>query len=278
MSTITSPRASVASLQTPTSSRRTSLDTVARSQASSPQPQQRRNRAALRDYYGIKSSSTAAAPPTVDSVNVGGSQQEEVRDSELDGEGFDAEGYVKGVLGREGLEGVLRVEGGLVSEIKGLDGERKALVYDNYSKLITATDTIRKMRLNMDPLIPTTSMLGPAITHIAETATALSASLQDRTGNRPSGRLAQGVKGDRAKQRETVRWVLQTPTRMRALLEEGQKEQAEKDWEETSRSLDKWKGVAGVDEVRAECIKVLEQGEGVGNGSPQPEESPSNGT
>lgn len=30
-------------------------------------------------------------------------------------------------------------------EIKGLDGERKALVYDNYSKLITATDTIRRV-------------------------------------------------------------------------------------------------------------------------------------
>lgn len=30
-------------------------------------------------------------------------------------------------------------------EIKGLDGERKALVYDNYSKLIAATDTIRKV-------------------------------------------------------------------------------------------------------------------------------------
>lgn len=33
------------------------------------------------------------------------------------------------------------------SEIKGLDGERKALVYDNYSKLISATDTIRKVRM-----------------------------------------------------------------------------------------------------------------------------------
>ncbi len=32
------------------------------------------------------------------------------------------------------------------SEIRGLDGERKALVYDNYSKLITATDTIHKVR------------------------------------------------------------------------------------------------------------------------------------
>lgn len=30
-------------------------------------------------------------------------------------------------------------------EIKGLDGERKALVYDNYSKLITATETIGKV-------------------------------------------------------------------------------------------------------------------------------------
>jgi len=38
--------------------------------------------------------------------------------------------------------------GGLIQsgiEIKGLDGERKALVYDNYSKLITATDTIRRV-------------------------------------------------------------------------------------------------------------------------------------
>lgn len=31
------------------------------------------------------------------------------------------------------------------AEIRGFDGERKALVYDNYSKLIAATDTIRKV-------------------------------------------------------------------------------------------------------------------------------------
>ena len=53
------------------------------------------------------------------------------------------------MLAGEGLERVLRVEGGLISEIKGLDGERKALVYDNYSKLIAATETIRRMREKM---------------------------------------------------------------------------------------------------------------------------------
>lgn len=38
----------------------------------------------------------------------------EVKESELDREGFDAEGYVRGVLGREGMAGLLGVEGGLV--------------------------------------------------------------------------------------------------------------------------------------------------------------------
>lgn len=33
-------------------------------------------------------------------------------------------------------------------EIKDLDGERKALVYDNYSKLIAAADTIGKVRMS----------------------------------------------------------------------------------------------------------------------------------
>lgn len=38
-----------------------------------------------------------------------------MKDSELDREGFDAEGYVRGVLGREGIAGLLGVEGGLVA-------------------------------------------------------------------------------------------------------------------------------------------------------------------
>jgi vacuolar protein sorting-associated protein 51 len=32
-------------------------------------------------------------------------------------------------------------------DIRNLDGERKSLVYDNYNKLIAATETIRKVLL-----------------------------------------------------------------------------------------------------------------------------------
>lgn len=39
----------------------------------------------------------------------------EVKASELDGDGFDAEAYVRRILAGQGLEGVLRVEGGLIN-------------------------------------------------------------------------------------------------------------------------------------------------------------------
>jgi hypothetical protein len=132
----------------------------------------RRNRAALRDYYGLanavapnstgekgsRSSSVSVEPPA--QGNGAGSSSSRSRVAvedqsllaELDKEGFDAGGYVRNVLERETLKDVLRVEKELVSEIRGLDGERKALVYDNYSKLISATDTIRKVCSNLASL------------------------------------------------------------------------------------------------------------------------------
>ncbi|MCJ1415109.1 hypothetical protein MMC32_001440 [Xylographa parallela] len=242
-------------LPTPSSSRRTSTDTLARS----PAPSHRRgNRAALRDYYGLKS-------PAAHEPSGLGPQHEDAdaQESELDRAGFDAEGYVREVLGREGLEGVLRIEGALVNEIKGLDGERKALVYDNYSKLITATETIRKMRVNMDPLTPTTSTLSPAIAHIADTAATLASALQERV-NVPriveNGGLAAGEERaeDKRRQRQTVRWALDAPRRLRECVDRGQLEAAEGDWRQVKVLLDKWKGVAGAEEVRQECEKVLE--------------------
>ncbi|KAI9839743.1 MAG: hypothetical protein M1837_002031 [Sclerophora amabilis] len=284
MSTITSPRIQ-SNLTTPNSSRRPSLDTgptsptrpghnIQTSHQQSPQ-QQRRNRAALRDYYNLKSLPSARQQQqqqhSQHSDDATG--QEEVQHSELDKAGFDAESYVQSVLEKEGLEGVLREEVGLVNEIKSLDGERKALVYDNYSKLIAATDTIRKMRSNMGPLFPTTSTLSPAISHIAETATALSASLQasSTVSKRPTSASGNDVLTDSTKnasskrsQRETVRRLLKTPVRMQALIADGKEGEARKEWENAEMILDKWEKandgkVGGIEELRREGREVLKR-------------------
>jgi vacuolar protein sorting-associated protein 51 len=153
-----SPRPSLSNIQSPPSSR-TSQDasstagSVPPSLSRAVNPQGRRNRAALRDYYGLKSPSTADIHDPTDisrssSVDPNQDSQSRLQSSTLDPldrEGFDAGSHVRQVLENESLQSLLAYENELVSEIKTLGGERKALVYDNYSKLISATDTIKKV-------------------------------------------------------------------------------------------------------------------------------------
>lgn len=122
-------------LRTPSSGRTSTsspIRSLSPSPARHPAPTQRRNRAALRDYYGLKPTGSAntLAPSGFGIVSedgeldaVGGRERDgaggkwgdgEVKEGEMDKEGFDAESYVREVLGREGLEGVLRIEGALV--------------------------------------------------------------------------------------------------------------------------------------------------------------------
>ncbi|KAF8459489.1 Vps51/Vps67-domain-containing protein [Terfezia claveryi] len=164
----------------------------------------------------------------------------------MDREGFIADKYVHTLCSNSDLKELLRIENELVNEIRGFDGERKALVYDNYSKLISATDTIKKMRSSMEPLTPTTSTLEPAISHIAELSSSLTSTIHSlpptRTPNAPNPAL---------NKKETVKWTLGAPERIRELVKQGKKEEAEKAWVVVKEMLEKWgDGVKGVKELR----------------------------
>lgn len=161
MSTIASPREPrrLNSLTTPTSSTRPSFDS-ARSPVLSPNPNgsisasssnPRRNRAALREYYNIRKSTTAdtATPPQVEVTDptgeTGPHEYSEVPMSEMDKPGFDADAFLEKALAENGMQDLLRLYTRVLGETRALDAEKKALVYDNYSKLIAATETIRKV-------------------------------------------------------------------------------------------------------------------------------------
>lgn len=126
------------------------------------------------------------------------------------------------------------------------------------------------MRGHMDPLAPATHTLGPAISHIAETAASLSSSMQSAPA-KPQGLgieiqvEAEGTKSEDAvkkqKQKALVRWVLDTPRRLREMIDQEQDEEAEQEWDEVRKILDKWQGVAGVKELRRECEEIMEEEE-----------------
>ena len=117
MSTIASPRAS-SSIRSP-SLTRTSIDS-----SSSHRPPQaaRRNRAALREFYGLKASKDAPTDAKIseESSRTDLGPEEDETLTELDTADFNADAFVEALLAREGLKGVLKVEADLVSRMSCL--------------------------------------------------------------------------------------------------------------------------------------------------------------
>ncbi|KYK54749.1 hypothetical protein DCS_06709 [Drechmeria coniospora] len=287
MSTIASPRdRSVTPLRrlpsagnTPTSSSRPSLDggAPAASPASTANPGQaaapkRSNRAALREYYNIsaaESTEAAAASTQIARIEVPDS---EVPASDLDVADFDASAYVDKVMATCGLEDLLRLYTQVVGEVRALDAEKKALVYDNYSKLIAATETIRKMRANMDPLNPMASTLDPAIAQIYSEA----ASIRDlaRQTVPPPDSDAGKQRADRARRQRTAelaKEVVATLPRLRELAKRGSLVEARRQWELPRRLLASWKerGVGGDD-----VANLMEEGDAIVRATREPTREP----
>lgn len=269
MSTIASPREPPRrlpsqSLITPTSSTRPSLD-APRSATGSPNPNStavgtfpnptKRNRAALREYYNIRNK---VAPPSVEITDDLDEHREasEVPLSEIDKEGFDAEAFVKEKLDGSAMEELLRLYTRTLGEIRALDAEKKALVYDNYSKLIAATETIRKMRVNMDPLNPMASTLDPAIAHIYSQASSIRDALRETVPKPDSAQKeAELQRQIRVRTKQLALEVLETPAKLRDLVNDGRMEDARQLWKVSRKLLQTWKekGIGG-DDVDA-CIK-----------------------
>ena len=120
------------------------------------------------------------------------------------------------------------------------------------------------MRSNMEPLTPATSTLAPAISHIAETAAALAKDLASRNTqlhNNQAKADQEESKAAREKQDQiqTVRWVLDTPRRLSSMITDGQRDDAEADWEDVKKLLSNWQGVKGIEEIRDTCEEILKE-------------------
>lgn len=145
----------------------------------------------------------------------------------------------------------------MVSEIRTLDGERKALVYDNYSKLIKAVGTIGDMQRGMRRR----SVGGDGGLDGVEGLQEKMAALEWVVRTLGPEEVDEDSRGRRRrrKEREVVRWVLEAPKRIQRLVEGGNREEAEMEFAKVKRILNEWEGVKGVDGVREECKKSLSE-------------------
>ena len=282
MTTITSPRSQTPQVKSPPSSATPST----RSSLSVDRPQlpaigSRRNRSALRDYYNLPAASptTVVNPPTPPTPRTPVTVEHAT--SPIDRADFNSEEYVSTLLKEEGLAKIMQTEAELLSDIRSLDGEKKALVYDNYSKLIDATATIGRVRdmLEVEALTgekkEDTDVVKQLVDGERKSDIDGKGKLDELVGKvvqtASKGRPAQKIneeneqrddnpQHEKEKRRATIAWVLDTPRRLEGMIRDDEKTAAQDDWREVKSLLEGWKNIKGVEELKLRCEDILVDG------------------
>ena len=140
----------------------------------------RRVKSLLSSYYTADDDSDAAG-------RVGGAGKESTSNPDLRGsstnlnsERFDLDAYYRNLLSKTVLRDLIERERALQSEVKTYDGDMQMLVYENYNKFISATDTIRSMRSKVDDMESKMRKLQTSIDCISDANEAVDVKMLER--------------------------------------------------------------------------------------------------
>ncbi|XP_061223907.1 vacuolar protein sorting-associated protein 51 homolog, partial [Neopsephotus bourkii] len=127
----------------------------------------RRPHGPLQRYYGPSAAEAAEADPEPDPTDINGPH-------------FDPEAFLTKIRSECPLAQLLAREAELGREIRALDSDMQTLLYENYNKFISATDTIRKMKVDFRHMEAEMDDLAANMAAISTSSARVSAALQDR--------------------------------------------------------------------------------------------------
>ncbi|KAL0994084.1 hypothetical protein UPYG_G00117570 [Umbra pygmaea] len=128
----------------------------------------RRVHGMLKMYYGLNEEGK-----TVDHA-------ESLDPCDINGPHFDPEVYLNKLRRECSLGDLMDQETCMVRQIRSLDSDMQTLVYENYNKFISATDTIRKMKNDFKKMEDEMDCLSTNMAAITEFSARISGTLQDQ--------------------------------------------------------------------------------------------------
>ncbi|CAM9697603.1 unnamed protein product, partial [Choristocarpus tenellus] len=179
-----------------------------------------------------------------------GLQKGPERSLDVDSASFDAEAYVRGLLKREKLDGLLKKDDEMVREVKKLDSDMQMLVYENYNKFISATDTIRKMARNVEGMETEMEDLGISMDRISQGSKRINDSL---AGNR--SKMDKLVRVRRLLER--LDFLFQLPHKLEEAVEAGEYSKAIRYFSMTKDILRKHSHVSSFGAIERECEETV---------------------
>uniref|UniRef100_A0A7N8X8K5 Vacuolar protein sorting-associated protein 51 homolog n=1 Tax=Mastacembelus armatus TaxID=205130 RepID=A0A7N8X8K5_9TELE len=128
----------------------------------------RRVHGMLKLYYGLNEEGKAAE------------QQESLDPCDINGPHFDPELFLNKLRRECSLAELMDQETCMVKQIRSLDSDMQTLVYENYNKFISATDTIRKMKNDFKKMEDEMDCLSANMAAITDFSACISGTLQDQ--------------------------------------------------------------------------------------------------
>ncbi|KAG2225783.1 hypothetical protein INT45_011451, partial [Circinella minor] len=181
---------------------------------------------------------------------IGASKGETRRPLDIDGDTFEPNKYFARLLKEKPLNGLVKKDNELVTEIREIDGDMKTLVYENYSKFISATDTIRKMKSNVESMESEMANLNNNMNGISQQCTEIIDALGP---NRDKIRRLTNVHN----LLKRLQFIFDLPNRLSRCLSAGQYSQAVKYYSRATRLLNHYQHLSAFKGIERDCDTIM---------------------
>lgn len=165
---------------------------------------------------------------------------------------FNSDLYMNKLLKESRLSELMDTEQMLYKQIQTLDSEMQTLIYENYNKFISATETVKKMsshfnkmEVELDAL--STNML--AITNKSSQVTKNISGRRDELCQLTSTHLLLNK----------LQFILELPIKMNELIQEKKFEQAVEDYLCAKKTLDLYANFPSIKNIQIECNEMLDK-------------------
>eukprot|EP00053_Salpingoeca_punica_P015908 m.147747 g.147747 ORF g.147747 m.147747 type:complete len:917 (+) comp16829_c2_seq1:104-2854(+) len=199
-------------------------------------PKRQRRRGMLKLFYGTTTGQAGVRSNPLD----------------LDSNTFRPNEYVDRMLRQCNLHELIRHDSQLSSQIKALDSDMQTLVYENYNKFISATDTIRKMKGQVENMDDAMTSLHSKMQAIAKT----SAKIDETLAPKRNQILKLSSSHSLLKK---LQFLFELPSRLKMCVDKQAYTQAVKYYAKASGILNKYKHMDSFRSIHNECNEIVAQ-------------------
>jgi len=207
-------------------------------------PKRQEFKTLLRSYYSGNDSDSAKTSATI------GAKEGDPLD--VDSKQFDAKLYFKNLIKTKNLPELIKINNDLDKAVKQLDNNMKTLVYDNYNKFISAADTIRKMRNNVEQLEEEMIQLDVMIEQIHGAAQQITTTLSTK---REKIEQLSGVH----RLLQKMQFLVELPQRLEQALQLEAYSQATRYWTKAEHVLTKYAHMPSFSNIHTQCRLIVER-------------------